>query len=513
MNEIYGGRLIAFIVAAFLLSLIAVPCIRRLAYQYNWFDKPDHRKIHKYPTPRLGGIGIFCSFVIISVIALFRNFGIHGDESGRIIIFLSGSLLIFLLGIFDDLRGMNAWRKFSVQIAAGLLACWAGFYITGLTLPFLGTIDIGLAGIPLTLLWIAGVTNAVNLIDGMNGLAGGVSAIAAFFVGLVAMQFGHQETTYLSLILMGSIIGFLPYNLRDGKIFMGDSGSLVIGYTLSVLSISAARDSQSGVSFLIPVVILGLPIMDTIMAMIRRGARGRGLFSADLGHIHHRLLARLLCPKKTVLTLYTVSIVLGLLALLISYEVRYLSNIIAAMMILVTVISISHYGNGEIKEVFRGSLNIGKRRKTPWYKNKIVYRISERISNAKDIEHIYRLLALAARELEVDMITLNVLCNIEDDRPGIIRFKWPLKGHTNTNGGPLWVTQYPLSLDRFFSGSLTYGKAEWKRRRRSEEDEIWVMELGKSVFDWLARAVKDKEIDLGDLDSDVVTRKTVTAYQ
>ena len=163
-----------------------------------------------------------------------------------------------------------------------------------------------------------------------------------------------------------------------------------------------------------------------------------------------------------------------------NYEVRYLSGIIAAMTMSLIVISIAHYGNEELKEAFHGRFDTGDRRRTPWYKNKIVYRISHRISNAKSIGHLYSLLALAARELEVDMITLNVLLNMEEGRPGIIRFKWPLKD-SNSNGDSLWVTQYPLSLEDLFSGSLTYGKAEWKRRRQSEEDEIWVMEIGSTT--------------------------------
>lgn len=429
--------------------------------------------------------------------------------NGRFIIFLIGSLLIFLLGVFDDLRGMNAYRKFAVQVVAGLLAYLAGFHLTILHLPFLGPIDIGLAGIPLTLLWIVGVTNAVNLIDGMNGLAGGVSAISAFFIGLVAMHNGHYETAYLSWLLMASIIGFLPYNLSDGRIFMGDSGSMFIGYALSVLSISATGHKESGVSLLIPVVILGLPIMDTLLAIIRRMARGRGLFSGDLGHIHHRLLSRLLCPKKTVLALYAVSVTTGLLALLMSYDVRYLSNMISAVMMTTIVFSIAHYGNTELKEVFWGRLDTGNRRRTPWYKNKIVTRVSQRISSAKSIRHIYRSLTLAARELEVDMISLNVILNTEDGRSRLIRFKWPVKG-LNHNGDRLWVTQYPISLEEQFSGSLVYGKAEWKRRRRSEEDEIWVMEIGRSVHDWLVRAMENREIELGDLDTEVVTQEAVT---
>lgn len=516
MTEILWDRLIAVVLSAFILSLAIGPLIKKLAWRYQWFDKPDHRKIHQYPTPRIGGIAIFVSFAVISFVTSYNSLvSPVALTFGRFMIFLVGSLLIFLLGVFDDLRGMDAYRKFSVQVVAGLLAYLAGFHLTTLHLPFIGPVDVGLAGIPLTLLWIAGVTNAMNLIDGMNGLAGGVSAISAFFIGLVAMYNGHYETAYLSWILMASIIGFLPYNLRDGRIFMGDSGSLFIGYALSLLSISAAYRSDTvpigpRVFLLIPVVILGLPIMDTLMAIIRRAFRGRGLFSGDLGHIHHRLLSRLLCPKKTVLVLYAVSGILGFLALLITYEVRYVTTAISVMVIVTTVVGVAHYGNVELQEFFQKRFDMGRRRRTPWYKNKMVHKISQRISSTKSIKYLYRHLALACRELEADLISLEVTVMREDGRSGVIRYEWPLRKPC-PNGDSLWVTRYPLMLDGQFYGNLVYKKTKWKRRRISEEDEIWVMAIGKSVHEWLVVAVRDEKIDLGDLDFDAVTPEFVTA--
>ncbi len=479
-----------FIVLALILSLIIVPLIRKLAWKYQWFDKPDQRKIHKFPTPRIGGIGIYFSFLITAVSYFYSNFIFQNS----LIIFLSGSLLIFFLGIIDDFRGMTAPRKFIVQIAAGSIALWAGFNLTKIDLPYFGIIDIGFAGIPLTLLWIAGVTNAINMIDGMNGLAGGVSSIAAFFLGLIALHNGHIETAFLSWILMAAIAGFLPYNLRDGKIFMGDSGSLFIGYALSVLSISATQSGHAGISLLIPIIILGLPIGDTMMAVIRRLVRGRQVFSADLGHIHHRLLSKLLCPKKTVLLLYLVSIILGLFAMSISNSNKNFSNILIVVVLLAASAWIVYYTFMEFRDRFQGRFAVWNRKRSPWYKNKIVFSVSQSISKATSIERIYRLLAIAGRELEVDMISLNVLLNTENEKPEVIRFNWNIKG-VDTNDGTLWLTQYPLSLDEYFSGSFVYGKAAWKRNRRSEEDEIWVMELGKSVYDWLVSSVKDGKVD------------------
>lgn len=510
MIKIDWSLWIAFILPAFLLPLITTPLIKKLAWRYQWFDRPDDRKIHKYPTPRLGGIGIFGSFLIISAIVILRNWVLYEDGDPKIILFLAGCLIIFLLGIVDDLSGLGVREKFTVQILAGLIAYGAGFQLTTLRLPFLGTEDIGLAGILLTLLWIAGVSNAINLIDGLNGLAGGVSAIASFFVGIVALSNGDSETAILSWILMASIAGFLPYNLRDGRIFMGDSGSLFIGYALSLLSISAAAHSEGGVSLLIPVAILCYPIMDTFLALIRRMVRGRGLFSGDLGHIHHRLLSRLLCPKKTVTALCAVSAVLGLVALLISNEVKYLSNIIAVVIVFTAAVSMVSYGNAELREAYHGRFNLGRRRRTPWYKNRIVNRVTRRIYNAGNLKHICRLIAVAGRELEADLIGLELMLKMEDGSTGVVRYKWPLR-KSGSNGDSLWVTRYPLRLSGQFDGSLVYEKAEWKRRRNSEEDEIWVTEIGRSVNDWLVRAIEGGNIKLKDVDSEVAAPEIATA--
>lgn len=488
MNGIVIQYQIVFIATAFFLSLILVPLIRKLAWKYQWFDKPDHRKIHKYPTPRIGGIGIFMSFILPSVIFIHFNF------QNSFILFLAGSLIIFIFGVIDDFRGMTAPQKFLVQIAGGVIALLAGFNLTYIDVPFFGTIDIGLAGIPLTLIWIAGISNAINLIDGMNGLAGGVSTIAAFFIGLLAFSNGQYETAILSWTLMSAIAGFLPYNLADGKIFMGDSGSLFIGFALSVLSISSARGGNSSVSLLVPIIILGLPIGDTAMAMIRRIARGRRVFSADLGHIHHRILAKVLCPRRTVIILYFVAIILGVSAISIAYGNIILSNILTVIVLSIGVGWIAYYTYAEFKDRFQGRFAVWNRKRSPWYKNKIVSSVSQRISEAKNVERVYKLLALAGRELEVDMISLNVLLNTEGNN-GVIRFKWNQKGN-GLESGPIWITQYQLSLDDYFSGSFVYGKAEWKRNRRSEEDEIWVMELGKAVYEWLVIAIKDGKINI-----------------
>jgi len=164
-----------------------------------------------------------------------------------------------------------------------------------------------------------------------------------------------------------------------------------------------------------------------------------------------------------------------------------------------------------VNEIVQEGFSGGGRRKTPRYKNKLVATVSRRISDAKGISRVYRLLALAGRELEADMLGLDVLLNIKEGRSGVIRFAWSSKDY-NPNGPPLWTTRYPLSREEVFSGTLTYGKAEWKKRRRSEEDEIWVMDLGKALYDWLDRAVKEGKIDPEDLDSPAVVKEVVSVY-
>lgn len=293
------------------LAYAATPHVKRLAERVKAIDVPkDNRRVHKTPTPLLGGLAIY--FACIIGILLF----VPLDK--KILGVLAGATLIVVCGYFDDIKPLSPRTKFAVQIVAALIVMYCGVRIDRVTNPFqfiykANWIELGIFAYPITLVWIVGLTNAFNLIDGLDGLAAGVSAISSVTLLTVALLIGPGETyiIILTAILAGSILGFLPYNFNPAKIFMGDTGAMFLGFMLSAISVMGVLKSATALSMLVPIFAMGLPIFDTLFAMIRRFASGKSMVEGDKGHLHHRLLAKGYSQKKAVLTLYSVSAVLG----------------------------------------------------------------------------------------------------------------------------------------------------------------------------------------------------------
>jgi len=286
-------------VVAFLLSLlcgtILTPIVRRLAHRYGALDHArSSRKIHGQPIPRLGGIAIVIAFYTPLVGLLLFQTGVGQlfyAERDHVIGLFAGGLSIAALGLYDDLRGANAWKKFLVQFAVAGLLYYLGFRIDVIANPLGSEIHLGWVSLPFTVFWIVGVINALNLIDGLDGLAGGVALVAITTTFLVSLQRGHPLMMLFTSALAGAIVGFLLYNFNPASIFMGDTGSMFLGFVLSATAIQTNQKSTTAVAVLIPAIALGLPIMDTLLAIARRALRGRPLFQADKEHIHHRLIA------------------------------------------------------------------------------------------------------------------------------------------------------------------------------------------------------------------------------
>ena len=312
---------------AFILSIVCgtilTPLVRRLAHRKGLLDHAlSSRKIHGQPVPRLGGIAIVLAFYTpLAGLLLFRS-GV-GEmflaERNHVIGLFVGGTLIALLGVYDDLRGAGAGRKFLVQFAVAGLMYALGYRIDALANPFGEALQLGWASLPFTLFWIVGVVNALNLIDGLDGLAGGVALVAVLTTFLISLERGHPLMMLFSSALAGSIMGFLFYNFNPATIFMGDTGSMFLGFVLATSAIQTNQKSSTAVAVLIPGIALGLPIMDTLLAMGRRALRGQPMFQADKEHIHHRLLARGLTHRQAVLVLYGFCVLLGTMALVLTY--------------------------------------------------------------------------------------------------------------------------------------------------------------------------------------------------
>jgi len=303
-------NLIFSLIMAFVIVFLGTPLVKKIALRIKALDEPTERKVHSAPMPRLGGLAICLGFWVTVLLTT--------EMTGELFGLLAGGLLITFVGIIDDVRGVTAKQKLAVQIIAACVVMFAGVHIEFITHPLRDVVSLGMWSYPLTLLWIIGITNAVNLIDGLDGLAAGVSAIAAVTLGIIAFIETSSEAAGIAFILAASILGFLKYNFHPAQIFMGDTGSLFLGFNLSVLSIISLTKSATVISLFLPVVILGIPIVDTLFAIVRRYFGGKPIFSADKGHLHHRLLGLGMSHRGTVLAMYAVSIILSLSAIVMS---------------------------------------------------------------------------------------------------------------------------------------------------------------------------------------------------
>jgi UDP-GlcNAc:undecaprenyl-phosphate/decaprenyl-phosphate GlcNAc-1-phosphate transferase len=314
---------IAFVISVIVGTLLT-PLVRRLAHQFGFLDHGhSSRKIHGQPIPRLGGIAIVIAFYAPMVALLFfHTTGVGAmfvAEREHVIGLFVGGVVIALLGLYDDLRGANAAKKFLVQFAVAGLLFKLGFRFDVVANPFGDPIALGWASLPVTMFWFVGVINAMNLIDGLDGLAGGVALVAVIATFLVSLQRGHPLMMLFSAALAGAIVGFLFYNFNPASIFMGDTGSMFLGFVLAASATQTNQKASTAVAVLIPAIALGLPIADTLLAIGRRAVRGRPLFQADKEHIHHKLLDLGLSHRQAVLILYGLCIFLGAAALTLTY--------------------------------------------------------------------------------------------------------------------------------------------------------------------------------------------------
>ncbi|PFO00027.1 undecaprenyl-phosphate alpha-N-acetylglucosaminyl 1-phosphate transferase [Bacillus sp. AFS076308] len=298
------------LIVCFLISIVMTPLIKKLAFLIGATDRPNQRKVHQSIMPRLGGLAIFISF--IAGIFLIR------PENPYSFAILLGSLIIIITGFCDDLFELPAKYKLLGQLAAACCVVFLGdLQVVFINLPFGGQLQFGLLSIPFTILWIVGITNAINLIDGLDGLAAGVSSIALITISGIAFIQGNFYVVAVGLIVLASTIGFLFYNFHPAKIFMGDTGALFLGFIISVLSLLGFKN-VTFISFIIPVIILGVPISDTLFAIIRRIINKQPLSAPDKSHLHHCMLRMGFSHRQTVLLIYAMAAFFGLVAVIFS---------------------------------------------------------------------------------------------------------------------------------------------------------------------------------------------------
>lgn len=325
-------RILLALAVAFTVSFFLLPYVRRFAESVGAVDQPSARRINDHPVPRMGGISIFCGFIVACLLFTRLTTQVKG--------ILVGCCVISLMGAIDDVVDLNPWLKLVGQIVAAMIAVSFGV----ISDTFTNFLEVGGFIYPgstisriITVLWIVGCTNAVNLIDGLDGLAVGMSSISAatLFVISLVVEGGDPNISVILVCLLGACIGFWPYNRNPAKIFMGDVGSQMLGYVLSTVSVIGLFKMHALVTMLIPVMSMAVPLADTSFAIVRRLLKGQSPFHADKGHLHHRLLALGLNQRQAVTVMYSISIVLSVFAFLMVGERRSVKIIFLVVAVLI----------------------------------------------------------------------------------------------------------------------------------------------------------------------------------
>ncbi len=321
------------------LALAVIPLVIRGAAALSLYDAPDDdRRIHVQPVPRLGGVGVYLVAATVTCLIFFRTVprfidsGPAGANELRILAgaFL-GSALLFLIGLVDDLRGLSAGVKSVAQIAAAGIVWYYGLRFNTIAMGYGDGVSTGILGFPLLMIWIVGITNALNFIDGLNGLASGVAVVGCMAVVAVGAFLGNEWVLVPAVVLAASLLGFLPYNFPKGKIFLGDAGSLSVGFLLAVLSVGGSVNKYGAVQVIVPILALFVPILDGTLAIVRRWLRHVPLSGADARHIHHRLLALGVTPQRTAIILWSLAAGMAAFGLLMALTAPFVATSVAIL--------------------------------------------------------------------------------------------------------------------------------------------------------------------------------------
>ncbi|HEY7616620.1 MAG TPA: MraY family glycosyltransferase, partial [Terriglobales bacterium] len=386
--------------ASVFLSFILTRYVRNTAMARGWVAIPaSDRHVHSEALPRLGGVAIFLAFLLSTAIALCLNWwqpqlGIVFAPKLLASMLLPG-MLVFLLGVYDDVHGTGPYVKFTVQAVAGIVLFASGLRITDLPVLF-GT-DFHFPwfiSLPATVLWVLAITNAFNLIDGLDGLAAGSALFSTMVVFVVALLGNSPVVTLLSLALAGSILGFLRFNFNPATIFLGDCGSLFIGFMLSALALRGTQKAPTIVAVAIPVVSFGLPILETALSVARRWISGRPVFTADREHLHHKLLERGLSHRQVVILLYAVSAVFALLSLFLLWPTGSTLGLVLLVLGMGIWLGVQHLGYLEFGELRRVAQRTVEQRQI-FINNLSIRRATEELKVARNYDQFCRVLAAA----------------------------------------------------------------------------------------------------------------------
>jgi UDP-GlcNAc:undecaprenyl-phosphate/decaprenyl-phosphate GlcNAc-1-phosphate transferase len=500
--------LIAFGVSL-LLSLVLTRYVRNLAMGRDWVSPPlEDRDLHETPLPRLGGVPIFLSFLISIAVALVagRHFPAltFGPSIRTLLIILAPGTLIFLLGIYDDIYSIAPFTKFAVQAVAAIMLFAGGLRILDLPVLFGARHLPWPIGLPITVLWVIGITNAFNLIDGLDGLAAGSAVFSTMVVFVVAIFNGSSLVSLLTIALAGAILGFLRFNFNPATIFLGDCGSLFIGFMLSALAMVGSEKSPTAIAVAIPLVSFGLPILETTLSVLRRLIGGRPVFKADREHIHHKLLQHGLTHRQVVIVLYGVSAVFALLSLFLLWPTGSSLGLILTVLGTGIWIGVQHLGYLEFWEIRRVAQRTIEQ-KSIFINNLAIRRATEDLKGTSDYFQVCRILEAAFSANDFDGFELSVKYQAEDpptvgDKRLLVRpgessyFEWSKTGTPKFRDG--WAA-WSLGLELVTTANRCRGSMKIYRLYRDRALRVDT-NLLTSVFpvvlaDALDRALASKE--------------------
>jgi UDP-GlcNAc:undecaprenyl-phosphate/decaprenyl-phosphate GlcNAc-1-phosphate transferase len=474
----------SFLTALFL-SFVLTKLVRDNAIQSGLVSAPAHpRHLHNRALPRLGGVAIVFSFLIATGCALLMTRLLRPEVSPSLrplLTILPPAILIFLLGVYDDIRTVGPYWKFLVQAVAGAMLFAGGLRILDLPVLFGAHQFSWFTGLPLTILWVMAITNAFNLIDGLDGLAAGSALFSTLVVFVVALLGNLSLISLITVALAGAILGFLRYNFNPATIFLGDCGSLFIGFMLSALALYGAQKAPTIIAVAIPVVSFGLPILETSLSVLRRFISGRPVFTADREHIHHKLLQRGMSHRQVVIVLYGVSAMFALLSLFLLWPTGSTLGLVLAVLGTGVWIGVQHLGYLEFGEIRRVAQRTIEQRQI-FVNNLAIRRATEELRAAQTFQQVGRILNAAFDSNDFDAFELRAevagrgfhLVDAED----LPQLRWNKPGSLAPVGfGDAWSMTLPLVTSaRQFCGNLVIF------RRYSDRDLQLDINLFTSVF-------------------------------
>ena len=501
--------------ASVLTSFVLTRQVRNLAEQRGWISAPTSgRHVHTSPRPRLGGVAILLAF-LFSTLSVFI-LGHYWPAIGALLPFhvfmaiLGPALLVFALGLVDDLHPLSPYVKFAVQALAASLLFAGGLRIGHIPLLFGSYHFSWLLGLPLTIVWVLAVTNAFNLIDGLDGLAAGSALFSTLVVFVVSLLTQNHLIALVTLALAGAILGFLRFNFNPATIFLGDCGSLFIGFILSAVALEGAQKAPTIVAVAIPVVSFGLPILETALSVLRRFIAGKPLFSADREHIHHKLLERGFSHRQVVIVLYAVSAMFGLLSLFLLWPGGSSVGLVLAVLGLGIWIGVQHLGYLEFDEIRRVAQRTMDQRQV-FIHNLAIRRATEELRLAQNYQQVCNILRIAFAENDFDGFDFQVGLRPEEfaaiappgtfhwSKPGVLKFR--------EDAPAAWS----LNLDLMSSGNTWRGTLKLYREY-ADKPLLVDVNMVTAVFPVALADAVDRAMSLARLDAIRTSYLEIPAY-